>query len=50
MIPRLLPHIPVILSIIGLILISAGVLVWSLPLGLIASGACVLILEWRITE
>lgn len=50
MIDRLLPHLPVFLVILGLLFISIGVLVWSVPLGLAAFGVSCFVLEWRITS
>lgn len=45
---KLRPHAPVLLVILGLILISTGVLVWSVPLGLIVAGLSCFVLEWRM--
>lgn len=49
-ISKLQPRAPVLLVLMGLILISAGVLVWSVPLGLVAAGVGCFVLEWRISS
>lgn len=41
---------PLIASILGLVLVAVGVLVWSVPLGLIVAGIACWVLEWRISE
>lgn len=45
------PLVPVILTVLGLVLVSVGVgilLGWGA--GLIAGGVCCFVLEWRITS
>ena len=45
------PHVPVILTILGLVLVSVGVgTMLGLGAGLVAGGVCCLVLEWRITS
>lgn len=42
-------HAPLSLAVLGATLISVGVMVWSLPLGLVTAGLACWFLEWRIT-
>lgn len=46
---RMRTSTPVLLVILGLTLISIGVLLISVPAGLITAGLAAFVLEWRVS-
>lgn len=48
---RVRPYVPVVLSVLGLVLVSVGVgTILGLGAGLVAGGISFFVLEWRITS